>query len=41
MKHVVSTSDFGISFQGGSGLELVVYADANYASKAVARKTVY
>ena len=28
------TSDFGITFQRGSGLELVAYADTDYASKA-------
>ena len=34
------TSDFGISFQRGSGLQLVAYADADYASKAADRRSV-
>ena len=35
-----STSDFGITFQRGSGLELVAFADADYASKATDRRSV-
>ena len=31
LAHVFSTSDFGITFQKGSGLELVAFADADYA----------
>ena len=38
--YVFFTSDFGITFQRGSGLELVAYADADYASKATDRRTV-
>ena len=34
------TSDFGITFQRGSGLELVAFADADYASKATDRRSV-
>ena len=40
MEYVFSTSDFGIAFQRGSGLELVAYADANYASKAADRRSI-
>ena len=35
-----STSDFGITFQRGSGLELVAFTDADYASKATDRRSV-
>ena len=38
IEYAFSTSDFGITFQRGSGLELVVYADADYASKAIDRR---
>ena len=34
------TSDFGIAFQRGRGLELVAFADANYASEATDRRSV-
>ena len=34
------SSDFGITFQKGSGLELVAFADAGYASKATDRRSV-
>ena len=40
LEYVFSTSDFGIAFQRGSGLELVAYADANYASKAADRRSI-
>ena len=33
LEYVFFTSDFVITFQRGSGLELVAYADADYASK--------
>ena len=33
------TSDFGITFQRGSGLELVAYAVADYVSKATDRRS--
>ena len=39
-EYVFFTSDFGITFQRGSGLELVAYADADYASKATDRRSV-
>ena len=39
--YVFSTSDFGIMFEKGSGLELVAFADADYASKANDRGSVY
>ena len=32
LEYVSCTSDFGITFQRGSGLRLVAFADANYAS---------
>ena len=35
-----STSDFGITFQRGSGVELIAFADADYASKASDRRSV-
>ena len=34
------TSDFGITFQKENGLELVAFADADYASKATDRRSV-
>ena len=40
LEYVLSASHFGITFQRGSGLELVVYADADYASKAADRRSV-
>ena len=40
LEYVFSTSDFGITFQRGSGLELVAFADANYASKAIDKRSV-
>ena len=40
LEYVFSTSDFGITFQRGSGLELVAFADADYASKATDRRSV-
>ena len=33
------TSDFGITFQKENGLELVAFADADYASKATDRRS--
>ena len=33
LEYVFSTSDFGMTFHKGSGLELVAFADADYASK--------
>ena len=40
LEYVFSTSDFGITFQKGSELELVASADADYASKAADRRPV-
>ena len=40
LEYVFFTSDFGITFQRGSGLELVAYADADYASNATDRRSV-
>ena len=40
LEYVFFTSDFGITFQRGGGLELVAYADADYASKATDRRSV-
>ena len=34
------TSDYGVTFQRGSGLELAVYADAAYAPQETERKSV-
>ena len=39
-EYVFCTSDFGITFERGGGLELVAFADANYASKATDRRSV-
>ena len=38
LEYVFSTSDFSIMFQKGSGLELIAFADADYASKAADRR---
>ena len=40
LEYVFFTSGFGITFQRGSGLELVAYADADYASNATDRRSV-
>ena len=40
LEYVLSTSDFGITFQRGRGLELVAYTDANNAGKAADRRSV-
>ena len=40
LEYVFSTSDFGITLQRGSGLELIAFADADYASKATDRRSV-
>ena len=40
MKYVFFTSDFGTTFHRGSGLEMVAYTDADYASKAADRRSV-
>ena len=40
LENVFSSSDFGTTFQKGSGLDLVAFADADYASKATERRSV-
>ena len=40
LEYVIFTRGFGITFQRGSGLELVAYADADYANTATERKSV-
>ena len=40
LEFFVFTSDFGITFQKGNGLELVAFADADYASKATDWRSV-
>ena len=40
LEYLKVTSDYGVTFQRGSGLELVVYADAAYAPKETKRKSV-
>ena len=35
LEDVFATSDFRSTFQRGSGLELVVYADSDYASRLI------
>ena len=39
--YVFAKSDFGIMFQEGSRLEVVAFADADYANKATYRRPVY
>ena len=34
------TSSYGVTFQRGGGLELMIYADAGYAPKDTKRKDV-
>ena len=40
LEYLKVTSSYGITFQRGSGLELVVYADAAYAPRDTRRKSV-
>ena len=40
VEYVFSTREIGITFQKGSGLELVGFTDADYASKAADRRSV-
>ena len=40
LEYIFFTSDFGITFQRGSGLELVAYADADSASNDSDRRSV-
>ena len=40
LEHDFSTSGFSITFHKGGGLELVAFADADYASKATDRRSV-
>ena len=40
LEYVFIPSDFGVTFHRGSGLELVAYADADYANKATDRRSV-
>ena len=40
LNYVFGTNDFGATFQGGRGLELVGFANADYASKAADRRSV-
>ena len=40
MEYLSASSSYGITFQRGSGLELVVYADAAHAPKETKRKPV-
>ena len=40
LEYVFSTSDFGITFQKGSGLELVAFAGADCAIKAADKRSV-
>jgi len=40
LEYLNATSSYGVTFQRGSGLELVVYADAAYAPKETKRKSV-
>ena len=40
LEDVFGTSDLGVTFQRGRGLELVGFADADYTSKATDRRSV-
>ena len=40
LEYLKVTSSYGITFQRGSGLELMVYADAVYAPKDTKKKSV-
>ena len=40
LKYLKTTSDLGITYRRGSGLDLEGFADANYASKATDRRSV-
>jgi len=40
LEYLKVTSGYGVTFQRGSGLELMVYADAAYAPKDTKRKSV-
>ena len=40
VRYLKSTSHFGITFQQGSGIDLEVFADADYASTATDRRSV-
>ena len=40
LEYVLGTSDLGVTFQRGRGLELVGFADAVYATKATDRRSV-
>ena len=40
LEYLKVTTNFGVTFQKGSDLELVVYADAGYTSKYTKRKSV-
>ena len=37
---MLGTKDLGLTFERGSGLEMAVFADANYADKADERSSV-
>ena len=38
--YVKGTSEYGITFQRGGGLDMEVYVDSDYASKATDRRSV-
>ena len=40
VRYLKSTSQFGITFQRGSGLQLEVFADSDFASKTTDRRSV-
>ena len=40
IRYLKSTSQFGITFQRGSGLQLEVFADSDFASKATDRRSI-
>ena len=40
IEYLVGTKDLGLTFERGSGLNLSVFADANYAEKADDRRSV-
>ena len=40
IQYLLGTKDLGLTFERGSGLEMTVFADANYADKADVRRSV-
>ena len=41
MRYLLGTKDLSLTFEWGSGVEISVFADANYAEKADDRRSVF